>query len=68
MNNSGFSRHTAPLAVPAAISKRQRCTACSRFASCGQFPVGSDVCIRCRPMPAGWRRGELEVVQFKGVV
>ena len=65
MNHAGTSRKGIQLAVPAAISKRQRCSACARFASCGQFPIGSDTCIRCKPMPAGWRRGDLVTTQFK---
>ena len=68
MNNAGFSRRFGDTtAVPAAISKRQRCQVCSRIASIGQYPQHSQTCIRCKPMPAGWRRGDLQTVQFKEV-
>jgi hypothetical protein len=41
------------------VSRRATCTQCARTSSIGQFAANSTVCIRCKPMPAGWRRGEL---------
>lgn len=41
------------------VARRVTCTLCSRTCSIGQFPIGSSVCVRCKPMPTGWRRGEL---------
>lgn len=45
--------------VPAATTARQKCDTCGATRSIGQFPRGSCTCVRCKPMPAGWRRGDI---------
>lgn len=65
MNNAGTSRQPCHSIAPAAISKRVKCSDCGRIASIGQFAPSSAVCIRCKPMPAGWRRGELVTVKLR---
>lgn len=67
MNGSGISRLRCHSIAPAAISKRVKCSCCRVIRSIGQFPQGSEVCVLCKPMPAGWRRGELVTVKFKEV-
>lgn len=57
-SNDRYRERTDKL-VPAASTARVRCAACNRISSIGQYPAGSNVCIKCKPMPAGWRRGEL---------
>lgn len=68
MNNAGFSRRYGDTtAVAAPITGRQSCSQCGRRQSVGQYGRGETVYITCRPKHAGWRRGDLEVVQFKEV-
>ncbi|NHZ94586.1 hypothetical protein [Massilia sp. CCM 8734] len=43
--------------IPVSPSKRMTCSCCKNHKSIGQFPVGQDVCVKCNPQPAGWRRG-----------
>ncbi len=42
--------------MPEPVTRRQTCAVCSQHKSVGQFPHMSDTCVRCKPMPAGWRR------------
>lgn len=59
MNNAGTSRRGIQIAVPAAISKRVKCTQCGRTQSIGQYVAGGTVCIRCKPQGRAFRRGGL---------
>ncbi len=45
--------------TPVVISKRVTCELCRRSQSLGQYPIGRNICITCKPMPKGWRRGDL---------
>lgn len=45
--------------IPAKVSARQTCTDCGNHKSIGQFPVGSTVCVRCKPQGKNFRRGDL---------
>lgn len=59
MNGAGTTKAPDPNPMGASgVTARVRCAACNRIASLGQYPVGSNVCIRCNPKPAGWRRGD----------
>jgi len=58
MNNAGTSINRDHMRdQPDPVTKRQACTSCQRRFSIGQFPVNCGICVTCKPMPAGWRRG-----------
>lgn len=63
MNGAGTSKPLDRGNVgPAGVTTRVRCAACNRVQSLGQFAVGSNLCLRCAPKPAGWRRGDLTII------
>lgn len=49
------TKSMGPLGAP----KKQVCTVCRRNKSLGQYPIGSEICITCKPQPKGWRRGDI---------
>lgn len=58
MNNAGTSINRDHMRdQPDPVTKRQACTSCRRRQSIGQYAIGETVCVRCKPQPAGWRRG-----------
>lgn len=67
MNGAGTSKPLDRGTIgPAGITTRVRCAKCRRIQSIGQFSTGSEVCITCKPKPAGWRRDNLNIIgEFK---
>lgn len=58
--SNDFFRIATQQITPVGISKRVKCTGpCDRTQSLGQFPVGSTVCITCKPQGKNFRRGDL---------
>lgn len=44
---------------PTGSARRITCAECHEHKSEGQFPLGSNICIRCKPQGPGFRRGGL---------
>lgn len=52
-------RSAAQQITPIAAPRRLTCSVCRDHKSIGQFPRGSDVCVRCEPQGPDFRRGDL---------
>lgn len=52
-------REATARSTPAGSTARQRCDICRAIKSRGQFPAGSNVCVRCKPQGVNFRRGGL---------
>lgn len=59
IRNIDYYRDATKQIIPAAPIRRMTCTQCRKHQSIGQFEVGEDICVKCIPKPAGWRRGGL---------
>lgn len=64
-SNDKFRAATSTMTA-AGSTARIKCRGCGETQSKGQYPVGRDICITCKPMPKGWRRGDLTIIgEFK---